>query len=124
MNLKTLEEAAWYKRGLPKGASIAETIIYCICRAAYADLEDKVINDVKAKKIKVETIEGFQKIRELAMTNTKIIRELNILTAPRKDIVKMDKAQLINVITKMEALSAGLISSADQKPPEFMNLEV
>lgn len=124
MELKTLEEAAWYKRGLPKGASIEDIIIYCVCRAAYADLEDKVIDELMAKKIKTEGIKWVKVLRERARANSTVIRELNILTAPRKSIVKMDKAQLINIIVKMEALSAGLIKTADQEPPEFMNLEV
>ena len=123
MDLKTLETATWYKKGLPKGATLGETFAYCVCRAVYADLEEKIIEEARARKIKSEAIEWLTDTNGLNQKNATIIRELNILTAPRKKIKSMTKAQLLDIIVKMESLVAGLISSADQDPPDFMKLE-
>ncbi|MBR2304032.1 MAG: hypothetical protein IJ871_02705 [Ruminococcus sp.] len=119
-----IDELAWTNRALPENAGNLDQIYYHLARSIYGYVKSGTMELQEAKRLKLTLADYFGTVEMLSRSSGRLLVELGKLTAPREELTKMDKAQLINIIVKMEALSAGLIKSADQEPPEFMNLEV
>lgn len=72
---------------------------------------------------KADALTYYETIKALARSNTKIIVELSKATVPRVDLVKKDKAELVEIITRIEGVVYGLMQEFDGKIPEFLKLE-
>ena len=127
MTRDDIETLAWQGNVLPAGSSDDDTLYFYIVCKVYDDLRREVLGRSEARSLKTKIRQLFERVELLepiAKSNTKLVIELNKLTAPRADLVKMDKEQLLNVIHKMEGLVCGLIKSIEDEVPEFLKQEV
>lgn len=122
-DVKTIEAEAWKKRGLSPKDPPEKMIVYCIARAMYADYEAEKLTQIQAQNIKLTALTYFDMLQSLAHSNSKIIIELSKLTAPRKELPKKSKAELLEIVNRIEAIVAGLMSEYDGKLPEFMKIK-
>ncbi|MBR6102661.1 MAG: hypothetical protein IKP95_09545 [Ruminococcus sp.] len=127
MTRDDIETLAWQGDVLPAGSSDDETLYFYIVCKVYDDLRKEALGRSEARSLKTKIrmlFERVERLEPIAKSNTKLVIELNKLTAPRADLVKMDKEQLLNVIHKMEGLVCGLIKSIEDEVPEFLKQEV
>lgn len=113
---------AWQKEP-PKNANPNKQIIYCIARSIYADFAEGSLEQDEAQRMKDNLIYYFEMLFELAHSNSEIIRELAKATAPRKDLVKKDKAKLLDVISRIEGIVTGLMKKYDDPIPKILKVE-
>ena len=59
----------------------------------------------------------------LARSNHQIILELAKATAPRNELIKKDKADLLDIIARIEGVVTGLMKEFNGKVPEFLKME-
>lgn len=119
MEREELEKLAWQKDP-PMKSSVEQKLIYCIARALYADFSEGTIDQETARKAKEDLYFYVDMLQGLARSNSQIIRELSVLTAPRAQFLKKDKAELLDVIARIEAVVTGLIKKYDDVMPEFI----
>lgn len=120
MDTKAIEVEAWKKLGLSPKDPPEKMIVYCIARAMYADYEAEKLTQIEAQNIKLSALAYFEMLQGLAHSNSKIIIELSKLTAPRRELPKKSKAELLEIVNRIEAIVAGLMSEYDGKLPEFL----
>ena len=118
-----IAEMAWNKKPPTDKCSADTIILYCISRALYADFNESRTTRHASQKMKADALTYYETIKALARSNTKIIIELNRSIAPRADLVKKDKAELVEIITRIEGVVYGLMQEFDGKIPEFLKLE-
>lgn len=111
------------RRPLPKNASSADMLYYYAVRGLYKDYDDQLIEADDAGKHKREITAAVDTLQGLAHSNSKIIIELSKLTAPRRELPKKSKAELLEIINRIEAIVAGLMTEYDGKLPEFMKIK-
>lgn len=117
------ELRAWEKKGIEVTEMPDKIIRYCIARALYADFEEEITEQRDAQAMKLNALDYLAFLQSLARSNTKIIKELSILTAPRKDLTKKSKAQLLEIISRIEALVTGIIKEHGDRLPEFITFK-
>lgn len=122
-DVKTIEAEAWKKCGLSPKDPPEKMIVYCIARAMYADYDAEKLTQIQAQNIKLTALTYFDMLQSLAHSNSKIIIELSKLTAPRKELPKKSKAELLEIVNRIEAIVAGLMTEYDGKLPEFMKIK-
>lgn len=113
---------AWQKEP-PKDASLDKQIIYCIARSVYADFAEGSLEQDEAQRMKDNLIYYFEMLFELAHSNSEIIKELAKATAPRKDLVKKDKAELLDVISRIEGVVTGMMKSYGDSIPKILKFD-
>ena len=118
-----LVKRAWQKDP-PIKASPEQQIIYCIARAIYADFTEGNIEQEEAHKLKENLFMYFDTIEGLAHSNSEIIKELAKATAPRKDLIKKDKAELLEVISRIEGVVTGMMKNYGDSIPKILKFEV
>ena len=59
----------------------------------------------------------------IAHSNSEIIKELAKATAPRKDLVKKDKAELLDVISRIEGVVTGMMKSYGDSIPKILKFD-
>lgn len=111
------------RKPLPKNASSADMLYYYAVRGLYKEYDDQLIEAKDAGKHKREIIAAADTLQGLAHSNSKIIIELSKLTAPRRELPKKSKAELLEIINRIEALVTGLISEYGDKLPEFIKIK-
>lgn len=117
-----LVKRAWQKDP-PIKASPEQQIIYCIARAIYADFSEGNLTQEEAYKLKETLFVYFDTIKGLAHSNSEIIKELAKATAPRKDLVKKDKAELLDVISRIEGIVTGMMKSYGDSIPKILKFD-
>lgn len=117
-----LVKRAWQKDP-PIKASPEQQIIYCIARAIYADFTEGNIEQEEAHKLKENLFMYFDTIEGLAHSNSEIIKELAKATAPRKDLIKKDKAELLEVISRIEGVVTGMMKSYGDSIPKILKFD-
>lgn len=122
-DVKTIEAEAWKESGLSPKDPPEKMIVYCIARAMYADYEAEKLTQIQAQNIKLTALTYFDMLQSLAHSNSRIITELSKLTAPRRELPKKSKAELLEIINRIEAIVAGLMSEYDGKLPEFLKIK-
>ena len=118
-----MEKRAWQKDP-PVKTSPEQQIIYCIARAIYADFSEGNLTQEEAYKLKENLFVYFDTIEGLAHSNSEIIRELAKATAPRKELIKKDKAELLDVISRIEGIVTGMMKSYGDSIPKILKFEV
>ena len=76
----------------------------------------------QAKKIKAEFVRRIERIErweDIFIDSLGLMSELDKLIAPEADLVKLDKAALIDKIIRFEALLNGTLKKHDGKIPEM-----
>lgn len=125
MDKLEIDEYAWKNQPLPKEAGRIDQIYYHLARSIYGYVKSGTMELQQAKNLKLTLAHYFETVEMLARSSGRLLVELGKLTAPREELTKMDKAQLLEVIGKMEALCYGIISSAKEKVPDVLSdLEV
>lgn len=114
------DELAWKGGALPTKATEENFILYCIARTIYDEYKAGNIDKVTASKLKENAVIWLDSIHGLAHSNSKLIVELGKLTAPRAELVKRDKSELLEIINRIEALVMGLMKEFNGKMPEFI----
>ena len=122
MNVSDFEKYAWEGKP-PKGMSPEGLVLYSIARAMYADYKEDKISKEEAQNRKQTALFYFDAIQGLARANSRIIHQLSISLAPRKDLVKRDKKALLEVISRIEGLASGLMRDFKSKVPEFFRFK-
>ena len=117
------ELRAWRKEGINPTAPPDKQIIYCIARAMYADYEAEIIEQRDAQAIKLNALDYLAFLQSMARTNTKIIKELSKATAPRAELPKKSKEELLEIIVRIEALVTGIIRECSDKLPSYLTFE-
>lgn len=117
------DKLAWEKKGIKPTAPPDKVIAYCVARAMYADYEAEMLDQRDAQAIKLNALDYLTFLQSMARSNSKIIRELSILTSPRKELTHKTKAELLDIIARIEALVTGIIQEHGDKVPEFMTIK-
>ena len=123
MQKTDLDLIAHKGRPLPKNASPADMLYYYAVRGLYKDYDEEKIGKEQAGENKREITVAVDTLQSLAHSNSKIIIELSKLTAPRRELSKKSKAELLEIINRIEAIVAGLMKEYDGKLPEFMKIK-
>lgn len=113
---------AWQKEP-PKDASPNEQIIYCIARSVYADFAEGSLEQDEAQRMKDNLIYYFQMLFELAHSNSEIIKELAKATAPRAELTRKSKAELLDVISRIEGVVTGMMKRYGDQIPKILKFE-
>ena len=124
MKKTEIDALAWSGEPIPQTASSEDICLYCISRAVYDLFEKEVIDKEKAQTLKQKALDYIEALQTLARGNSAIIRTIATATAPRADLVKKSKVQLLDYIAKIESVASGLIKTMDEHTPDFMKLEV
>ena len=120
-----IDELAWTNQPLPEKTVCLDQIYYHLARSIYGYVKSGTMELQEAKRLKLTLADYFGTVEMLSRSSGRLLVELGKLTAPREELTKMDKAQLLEVIGKMEALCYGIISSAKEKVPDVLSdLEV
>lgn len=120
---KSVEQMAWEKELLPKGATAESILIYCIAFTAYhLYAEGKATKD-EAQGIKLTGLTYLETLKSLARSSSEIIRELARATAPRKLLGEKDKAELLEVIIRIEGVATGLMKKYKDAIPKILRTE-
>lgn len=117
-----MEKRAWQKDP-PIKASPEQQVIYCIARAIYADFSEGNIDQKEAHKLKENLFVYFDTLQGLAHANSEIIRELSKATAPRAELTRKSKAELLDVIVRIEGVVTGLMKKYDDPIPKILKVE-
>lgn len=112
-----------YKRTLPKDVSIKDLIYYYCVSCLYDAYKVKKITKQEASARKKEIISYLDTMESLAKSNSQIIHTLSISLAPRKDSIQKDKAELLEVISRVEGVATGIMKSFDSEIPNFLKME-
>lgn len=123
MDIKVIEAEAWKKEGLSPKDPPEKMIVYCIARAMYADYDAEKLTQIQAQNIKLTALTYFDMLQGLAHSNSKIIIELSKLTAPRKELPKKSKAELLEIINRIEGLVYGLMEKHNGRIPDILRGE-
>lgn len=115
--------AAYESRTMPKGAKVDDWIYYYCISALFHDFKTQKITKQEAIQRKSDIIAYLDIISELARSNSKIITELAKATAPRAELTRKSKAQLLDVISRIEGVVTGLMNEYGGKVPEFLKME-
>lgn len=118
-----IEYMAFYNRELPDNAAASEKLYYHAIKDIYGELKAKQRTEENAKALKEDISACYDLLTSLAKSNTKIIIELAKLTAPRKDLTKKDKSELLEIIARMDGLLSGILPNAKAALPEFLKIE-
>lgn len=121
--MNEIELMAWNREPLPKKATAETIIVYCIARTLYEQYSAGQLTKEEAQSYKLTALTYYETIKELARSNSKIILELAKATAPRSEMTRKSKAELLDVITRIEAVVMGLIKNHNEKVPEFLKME-
>lgn len=122
-DVKTIEAEAWKKSGLSPKDPPEKMIVYCIARAMYADYEAEKLTQIQAQNIKLTALTYFEMLQGLAHSNSKIIIKLSKLTAPRRELPKKSKAELLEIINRIEGLVYGLMEKHNGRIPDILRGE-
>ena len=123
MNTSNIEQMAWEKEPLPKGATAENILTYCIAFTAYhLYAEGKATKD-EAQGMKLTGLTYLETLKSLARSSSEIIRELARATAPRKLLGEKDKAELLEVIARIEAVVTGLMKKYKDAIPKILRTE-
>lgn len=114
---------AWTDRAMPKNASIADMLYYHAINDIYNRAKADEVGMDNAKRLKADIAGYLDMLNSLAHSNSKIIIELSKLTAPRRELPKKSKAELLEIINRIEAIVTGLMKEYDGKLPEFMKIK-
>lgn len=117
-----IEKRAWQKDP-PKKASPETMLIYCIARALYADFAEGNLTQEEAHSLKSDLYFYVYTIQGLAHSNSAIIRELAKATAPRAELTRKSKAELLDVISRIEGVVTGLMKRYDDLIPKILKVE-
>lgn len=123
MTRADIDLCAFYGREMPANSGPSEIIYYYAIRSIYDNVKQERLTKEKAKQLKDSLALWLDTIISLAHSNSKLIVELGKLTAPRAELVKRDKAELLEIINRIEALVTGLISEYGDKLPGFIKME-
>lgn len=115
-----IDQIAAYDRSMPEKSSVKEWIYYYCVSALFSDYNKGKITKKEASARKKDIICYLDTVEGLVHSNSKIIRELAKATAPRAELVKKDKAELLEVINRIEGVVTGLMNKYDGKVPEFL----
>lgn len=124
MNISNIEQMAWEKEPLPKGATAENILTYCIAFTAYhLYAEGKATKD-EAQGMKLTGLTYLETLKSLARSSSEIIRELARATAPRKLLGEKNKAELLEVIIRIEGVVTGLMKKYKDDIPKILRTEV
>ena len=121
--MNDIEILAWNKRPLPKNSPPDKVLIYSVARTIYEQYERGELTKEQAQDIKYTTLIWLETIKGLAQSNTKIIRELAKATAPRSSLVRKDKAELLDVISRIEGIVTGMMKSYGDSIPKILKFD-
>lgn len=121
--MNEIELMAWNREPLPKKATAEKIIVYCIARTLYEQYSSGQLTKEEAQGYKLTALTYYEAIKELARSNSKIIVELAKATAPRAEMTRKSKAELLDMIARIEAVVMGLIKEHSEKAPEFLKME-
>ena len=121
--MNDIELLAWNKRPLPKNSPPDKVLIYSVARVIYEQFERGELTKEQAQEMKYSTLMYLETIKGLAQSNSKIIRELSKATAPRSSLVRKDKAELLEVISRIEGVVTGLMKRYDDPIPKMLKVE-
>ena len=122
MNRSEFDKYAWDEKP-PKKMSPEGLVLYSIARAMYADYKANIISKEEAQSRKQMALFYIDALQGLARANSKIIYQLSVSLAPRKDLVKRDKKALLEVINRIEGLASGLMKEYKSRIPEFFRIK-
>lgn len=122
--MNDIEILAWNKKPLPKNSPPDKVLIYSVARVIYEQFERGELTKEQAQEMKCSALMYLETIKGLAQSNSKIIRELSKATAPRSSLVRKDKAELLEVISRIEGVVTGLMKEYNGRLPDFLRLEV
>lgn len=123
MLISDIETIAAYERDMPLSATAKDWIFYCCFAKLYSDYKANRITKAQAAEKKRDIINYLSTIEALALSNSKIIHELAVATAPRKDLVKKDKADLLDIISRIEGVATDVMKSFDSEIPIFLKIK-
>lgn len=115
-----IDELAWENKPLPAEAHRSHMIYYHLVRSLYGCVKYGGMSIADAKTLKLNLAHYYDQLEALALSSGKLLCELGKLTAPRTDIKNKSREELIEIITKMDALCCGFIKSASENVPEFI----
>lgn len=118
-----IDELAWENRPLPKDADRWDMIYYLFVRSIYAYVKNSTMELQKAKNMKQKLAHYYETVEMLALSNGKLISELNKLTAPRAELADKSREELLEIVVKMDALCSSIIRTAAEEVPEFFRVE-
>lgn len=121
--MKSVELMAWNKEPLPKKSTPENIIIYSTARVLYELYNAGELTKEEAQTMKITAITHYETLKGLARSNSKIIKELAKATAPRAELTKKSKAELLDVIARIEGVVTGVINEYGGKLPEFLKME-
>jgi hypothetical protein len=108
---------------MPDDAGPKDLLYYYSVLGLFGAYKAKKIKKKEAANIKKSIICYLDTLEALAHSNSKIVHELDIMTAPRAELVHKDKAELLNIISTIEAVVTGLVKEHSQELPEFLRIE-
>lgn len=120
--MTAIEQLAWSKSPLPANTSPEKVIVYCVSRMMYEFYEREELTKGEAQELKLSAMMYLETLKELAKGSNKIIKELARNTAPRADLVKRDKSELLEVIARIEGVATGLMKEYKDKIPKFLRM--
>ena len=121
--MKSVELMAWNKEPLPKNSTPENIIIYSTARVLYELYNAGKLTKEEAQTMKMVAITHYETLKELALSNSKIIKELSKATAPRAELTKKSKAELLDVIARIEGIVTGLMKKYDDPIPKILKVE-
>lgn len=120
---KSVEQMAWEKELLPKGATAESILTYCIAFTAYHLYAEGKVTKEEAQGMKITGLTYLETLKSLARSSSEIIRELARATAPRKLLGEKDKAELLEVIIRIEGVATGLMKKYKDAIPKILRTE-
>ena len=121
MSLKELEEKAIAR--LQAFEPPAEQLPYCIAFTAYHLYAEGKATKEEAQRMKLTGLTYLETLKSLARSSSEIIRELARATAPRKLLGEKDKAELLEVIIRIEGVVTGLMKKFKNDIPKILRTE-
>ena len=123
MRKSDIEQRAWEKELLPKGATAESILTYCIAFTAYHLYAEGKATKEEAQGMKITGLTYLETLKSLARSSSEIIRELTRATAPRKLLGEKDKAELLEVIIRIEGVVTGLTKKYKDAIPKILRME-
>jgi hypothetical protein len=115
-----IDQIAAYDRTMTEKSSVKEWLYYYCVSALFSDYNKGKITKKEASARKKDLISYLDTVEGLAHSNSIIIKEIARNTAPRSELVHKDKAELLEVINRIEGVVTGLMNKYDGKVPEFL----
>lgn len=120
MTKQDIDFLAFYDRPMPDGAGEKDMLYYYAVRALYVEYHAKRLSQSKAGELKARYASYLDRTEGLAFSSSKLIAELDRSTEPRANLGKKTKAELIEIITRFEALLMNLSKQYEDDIPEML----